>query len=152
MLLQHVTAHGLLWAEKTVGLARLPPNPLAGSLLHARLQQQQQSLNQPLQQRNGQAQPQLAPAPSGDGGGGGSGSTDVHESSQQQQQQQLLVVDMRQQANAARFIRQCADCPNLVPQVVLARDCRSPLLYYTGLFAARHVAAGEELTANLLEL
>ncbi|KAG2495030.1 hypothetical protein HYH03_006962 [Edaphochlamys debaryana] len=76
----------------------------------------------------------------------------------------MLALDFRQSGNVARFVRQWISPPSgsaapgsgsgpaLVVQPVLGGGCRTTLAYHVGLYAARHVAAGEELTADFAAL
>lgn len=141
-----VNEQGLRWAEKNVKLARLPPDPASVALR--------------LQRRPGPA-PQQA---HGDAVLPSTASADL--------QPFQLAVDMRQGGNVARYVRRCrssaaaaaagqageagpassAAGPNLIAQPVLARDARSPLLYYIGLYAARCIPPMQELTVDLFTI
>ncbi|GLC34256.1 hypothetical protein PLESTF_000823800 [Pleodorina starrii] len=128
---------GLNWCDRHVRLWQLPPNPLTSALR------------------------------SGGGGSSGGGTTAATAATTPNDDDParpavkrltcMLALDTRHVGNVARFVRQWAAPaavaapplgPALVAQPVLAGGCRSPLLYYVGLFAARRVEAGEELSCD----
>ncbi|GLC60374.1 hypothetical protein PLESTB_001605500 [Pleodorina starrii] len=129
---------GLNWCDRHVRLWQLPPNPLTSAL------------------RNGGG---------GSSGGGTTAATAATTPNDDDPARPavkrltcMLALDTRHVGNVARFVRQWAAPaaaaaapplgPALVAQPVLAGGCRSPLLYYVGLFAARRVEAGEELSCD----